>query len=160
MTGRTRRYLPSRTPVALLLLTILAMAHAEVTMAIPPNSRAVSGGAGWTCNSGYQRAGSSCRRTIATPTARGNQPESYACPPGYQRAGGQCRKIATPGNANPSGIDWSCNAGYYRSGGGCRKLDTPASVTAPPLLDSCDGGYVIIDGVCKMDVPESPRLND
>jgi hypothetical protein len=145
---------------ARLQLLLVALVVAGTANAIPPNSRAVSGGVGWQCNPGYQRAGSTCRRIVATPQAGGGQSSSYACPPGYQRAGGQCRKIELPGNAYRSGADWACDAGYYRSGGSCRKLDTPVTVTAPPLVEECSGGYVLVDGVCKMDVPDRPRLDD
>jgi hypothetical protein len=39
-------------------------------------------------------------------------------------------------------------------------MDTPVTVTSPPVDDHCDGGYVVVNGVCKMNVPERPRLDD
>ena len=143
-----------------LLWSLVIALYTAPSHAIPPNSRAVSGGVGWQCNTGYRRSGGTCRRTVVTPATATRQNVPQACLPGYQRVGGQCRKVQVPANAYKSGVDWACDAGYFRSGGRCQRLDTPITVTAPPLVDRCDGGYVVIDGVCKMDVPERPRLGD
>ena len=144
-------------------LAVLLLLLTPIAYAIPPNSQAVNSGAGWKCNTGYQRAGGSCRRTVitpATPVTRSGATATQVCPPGSQRSGGQCRKIQLPANAYPSGVDWACSAGHYRSGGRCKKMDTPVTVTSPPVDDRCDGGYVVVNGVCKMNVPERPRLDD
>ncbi len=143
-----------------LLLPLVPALGPATSHAIPPNSQAVGGGVGWKCNTGYRRAGGTCRRTVVTPPTATRQNVPQACLPGYQRVGGQCVRVQVPENAYRSGVDWACDAGYFRSGGRCQKLDTPATVTAPPLVDRCEGGYVVIDGVCKMDVPERPRLDD
>ena len=148
-----------RPVLACALLVGYLIVWSGTAIAIPPNSRAVNSGIGWQCNTGYQRAGGTCRRTVITPSTTSSSTSPYTCPPGYQRAGGQCRKITVPENAYPSGVDWACGAGFFRSGGRCVRLDTPITVTSPPLVDSCDGGYVVVDGVCKMDVPERPRLD-
>ena len=142
-------------------LAVLLLLLTPIAYAIPPNSQAVNSGAGWKCNTGYQRAGGSCRRTVITPATAGGPSAPQACLPGYQRSGGQCRKIDLPANAYRSGSDWACAAGHYRSGGRCRKMDTAVTVTSPPVLDDrCDGGYVEVDGVCRMNVPVRPRLDD
>ena len=156
----TRQAAAPRTASAGMLVAVLDLSLANTASAIPPNATAVDSGVGWRCNTGYQRAGSGCRRTVAKPGTGSGSQGSYTCLPGQQRIGGECRQIQVPDNAYRSGVDWACDAGYYRSGGRCQKLDTPVTVTAPPLVDSCNGGYVLVDGVCIMDVPERPRLDN
>jgi hypothetical protein len=120
---------------------------------IPENATANSLGEGWTCNSGFRRAGTSCLPVQIPANAMLDfSGHGWMCNSGFQRQAQRCVAISVPQNASldPSGARWACNYGFRRQGQTCAAIIVPENASLDKAGHSwvCNAGFQQRERAC------------
>jgi hypothetical protein len=120
---------------------------------VPENATANPLGEGWTCNSGFRRAGTSCVAVqIPANATLDFSGHGWMCNSGFQRQAQRCVAISVPENASldPSGARWACNYGFRRQGQSCAAIVVPENASLDTAGHSwvCKAGFQQRERAC------------